>query len=439
MIRATTNNAPNEPAQPGATSAAGTDLFVARQPIFDVQRRVVGYELLFRSSHDNHCHFDDSNQATRQTVNTSLNVVGLRRLVGEVPAWVNLTRDLLVEEFYRVLPVDQTVVEVLEDIQPDPEVIEACRRLKAAGYRLALDDFVFAGNEHYDPLIALADVIKVDLAQAPARESADYLRRHARRGLTFLAEKVEEHHQFQESRQYGFKLFQGYFFSKPEILQDRTMAACRQNYLMILQEVTKPALDLQRLERMIKLEPSLAFKLLRYINSAGTGVRYRVTSIRHAMNLIGDQAMRRWGALVVITCLGEDKPVEAVRLCLQRARFCECLGPQMKGSAGQADHFFLGMLSGLDGLMDQPLGNLLAALPIDESIRAALLGDESPLAKLYLMCLACERGRWSQATLLAKVLGLDPGNLARAHRQAMAWADQALAGDVGHREPASNA
>lgn len=419
--------------QPQEPASAAANLFVARQPIFDIQREVTGYELLFRTSQDNRYQFDDPSQATRFTVNTSLNVVGLRQLVGERRAWVNVTRDLLVEGFCHVLPVDHAVIELLEDIEPDEAVVHACRELKAAGYQLALDDFVFTGDDRHAPLIALADVIKIDLMQTPVESSAAQLKRHARPNLRFLAEKVEDYEQFQAAKRAGYELFQGYFFCKPEVMQEQALTGSKQNYLLVLQEATQPTLDYDRLESRIKLEPALSVKLLRYINSAATGVRYEVTSIHHALTLLGERALRQWGALVALTCIGEDKPAELLRLCLQRARLCEQLGPALPGAEGQVDHFLMGLLAMLDGLLDQPLAKVLSALPLSEATRSALLGDSSKLGKLLLLCQTCERGQWTQAAMLARMLGIDEATLAEAQREARSWADRTLA--AGVRDP----
>ena len=417
-------NAARKPAaRPGRAAA---DLFVARQPIFDARRQVTGYELLFRSSSENHFDSNDANQATRFTVNTSVNVIGLKHLVGDHRAWVNLTRDLIVEEFFDVLPRHQAVVELLEDIEPDAEVLEACHHAKEAGYKLALDDFIFRDGQRDARLIELADVVKIDLLQTSLADAADLIKRHARPGLTFLAEKVEDYEQFAGAQRAGFTLFQGFFFCKPEVMREQDLSASKQNYLLLLQEAMRSELNFDAVAQRIKLEPSLSVKLLRYINSAALGVKQQVPSIHQALVLLGEKALRQWAALVAMTCLGEDKPAELLRTCLQRARCCELAGAQLDGDAGEVDHFLLGLLSVLEAVLDRPLAQILPTLPVSERIQSALLGDSSALAKLHLACVACERGEWEQARTLAGLIGLPESTLIAAHRQAQQWADQTL-------------
>ena len=405
---------------------AGSDLYVARQPIFDPNQRVTGYELLFRNSTDNRYDFNDGSQASRLTVNTSVNVVGLMSVVGDVNAWVNLPRELIVNEFHHVLPSDRIVVELLEDIEPDDDVIAACRRMKQHGYTLALDDFVFDRHARYAPLIELADAVKIDLLQTTVEESAPMIAQYARPGLTFLAEKVEDHDQFEAAKQAGFGLFQGFFFCKPEVLHEQDLSASKQNYLLFLAEVAKPELDYEAVEKRVKLEPSLSVKLLRYINSAGLGLRHRVPSIKQALALLGEKTLRQWGALVAATCLAEDKPTELLRTCLYRARFCEVVGAQLDDEAGEVDHFLLGLLSVLDAVLDRPLEKILPTLPVSTRIRSALLGDNSSLALLCFLSVACERGDWRQVKMLSQMLGIDHDQPAKAHHTALQWADSTL-------------
>ncbi|MEX0655007.1 MAG: EAL domain-containing protein [Phycisphaeraceae bacterium] len=420
-----TPTTPPTPAPP-ADDAARHNLFVARQPIFDRHRKVVAYELLFRAGTHNAFAHADGSQATRQTVNTTLNVMGLQRLVGSHRAFVNVTRDLLLSDFCHVLPADQTVIELLEDITIDDAVVDACKRLKKAGYTLALDDIVLQPKSYR--LLEIADLVKVDLMTTSLAESRTLMAEFGRPGLSFLAEKVETHEQFQQSVQLGYRYFQGYFFCKPEILSDRVIPASKQHYLMLLNEVTRPVIDFVTLEQAIRLEPDLSVKLLRFINASSHGIGETVSSIRQALTLLGEKALRQWGSLVVMTALGEDKPVEVVRTCLVRARFCELIGKQLAVKQSQFDLFLLGMLSMLDALLDQPLGVVLGPLPVNRHIKSALLGDSTPLAKVLMLALARERGEWQRLTVLAKLLRVDEPAIAQAYVDAVAWTDATVSG-----------
>lgn len=406
--------------EPTATSQA----FVARQPIFDAKQNVVAYELLFRDGLDNKFRGGDGAQATRMTIDTTVHLLGIDELVGSRLAFFNITRDLLIEGFYDVLPPGQAVVELLENIAPDAEVLHACRRLKGRGYKLALDDFVF--DARYAPLIPLADIIKVEFPALQPGQRMQCVREHARPGLNFLAEKVETHEEYQQARKSGYTMFQGYFFCKPQIVPGAKLPGSKQRHLMLLKALTEPNLDRDQVEQALKLDPALSVKLLRYINSAAFGVRHEVRTIRQAMGLLGDLPLRKWGSLVAMTGLGDGKPSELTRSCLFRGRFCELVGPRLANPSAQMDLFLLGLLSRIDAMTDKPTEQAIIDLPLPKQMKQVLIGDDSPHSRLLLLTTAAEQGDWPNVELLARPINLDMPHLAAAHRQALQWADEML-------------
>lgn len=399
---------------------------MARQPIFDRGKHVVGYELLFRSSLSNVFSHHDQDQASIQMMDTTLLGFGLDSLVGKVPGYFNVTRDVLIRELYAALPKDRAVIEVLESVEPDEEVIAACRAVKRSGYRLALDDFVLRAD--YEPLIALADTIKVDFLATKGATRGVVAGQFIPRGIELLAEKVETHADFEEASELGYTLFQGYFFCKPEMLSGKDIPSVKSTCLRFIQELHRPELDYDRLEAVIKSEVSLSVKLLRYLNSAGFGWRHEVTTIRQALRILGERPMKKWASLVALTLLGDDKPVELVVTSMVRAQFCEQIGLAGALPGREADLFLAGLLSTLDALLDRPMEDVLSQMAVPADIRSTLLGEPTRLSQILALAIAYDRGDWVRVSTIAKSVGVAERTLPELYRESIEWVMKILDG-----------
>jgi EAL and modified HD-GYP domain-containing signal transduction protein len=313
-------------------------------------------------------------------------------------------------------------------VEPDAEVIAACRLLKAKGYLLALDDFVY--HEGFDPLIALVDIIKVDFLATDLEEQQSLIERLACPGLSFLAEKVETREVFQQALEMGYAYFQGYFFSRPEVVTGRDVPGFKLHYLQILQEIHQPELNFKQLVEIIKRDMSLSYKLLRYINSAYFGRRTQVTSIKQALALLGEKEVKKWATLIVLVSMAQDKPEELVIQAIVRAKLCESLA----ASAGLAhrveDLFIMGMFSLIDAILDRELAEILNDLPIAGDIKAALLDGNNSLHNVYQYVLAYEDADWEQLSMHASKLGTDENLLPQLYIDAINWASQSLSTGV---------
>ncbi len=392
---------------------------VARQPLFDARRQVEGYELLFRSGDDNRALVVDAEAATSEVILTAFTEIGLPRLVGAHPAWINVSRRFLLEGYALPLPADQVVLEILEDVEPDEAVLHATRRLKRAGYTIALDDFVY--DPSFDPLIELADVVKVEAlgrSIAELREVAATIRRFP--GTRLLAEKVETHAQLAACRDIGFELFQGYVLCEPQVVRGRTMAPANLERLRLISELLDPALEFEELERIVGRDVALSYKLLRYINSALFGFRRTLGSVRDALTMLGIEAIRRWVTLIVLASR-EDAPSELVVLGLARAQMCEALAPP---GSDRAAHFMTGLFSVLDAIMDAPMEDLLGQLPLDPSIADALRHGAGDTGAVLCGVRAFEHGDLA-AALDALGPGTDPAALQRTYEGAIEFASLA--------------
>jgi EAL and modified HD-GYP domain-containing signal transduction protein len=402
------------------------ETFIARQPIFEGNQKVYGYELLFRSSLNNMFSHSDPDQASSKVLADSFFLLGLPLLTGGKRAFINVTREILLKEFLFLIPKDHIVIEVLEDVIPDAEVISACQKLKKAGYLLAMDDFI-DGDSNW-PLVQLTDFIKVDFLLTGPRERKSLLQRYQSLGIRFLAEKVETPDTFREALEMGYHYFQGYFFSKPKIIAGKDIPGYKLHYFRILQETQRPELDFKELGEILKKEVSLSYKLLRYINSAFFGLRSRIASIMQALVLLGEKEIRKWVSLVVLATLGEDKPEELVLQAVIRARFCESLAPSAGLVQRQEDLFLMGMFSSIDAILDRPLTQILQELPIQKDIKEGLLGLENPLARVYRVVLKYEKGEWDPLSQEVKELGIDEKALSRLYLEAVEWGHRCFQG-----------
>jgi EAL and modified HD-GYP domain-containing signal transduction protein len=394
--------------------------FIARQPIFDLREKVYAYELLFRSGLHNYFDCEDTDRASTSVIANSFLLFGLDEMTVGRRAFLNCTRKVLVEDLATSLPKKHVVLEILEDIEPDDEVIAACRRLKALGYILALDDFVY--HLKFEPLLELADIVKVDFLLSGPGERQRISTLLRRRGIRMLAEKVETREDYEQAVSMGYELFQGYFFSKPIILSRRDIPANKLQYLRILKEIHGPEIDIPRMARTVQSEVSLSFKLLKLINSAAFGLRHKVSNIVQALSLLGEREVRTWVSLLSISAMASDKPPELVVNSLIRARFCEQAAVLIGEGPQSGELFLMGLFSQIDAILDRPLIELLEEIKVSETIRAALLDQVGKHYQLLVLCIALERGYWDQFSTLAESLHLEEIIFSESYLSAVKWA-----------------
>jgi c-di-GMP-related signal transduction protein len=396
--------------------------FIARQPIFDRHGKVYAYELLFRSGLHNYFDCDDQDHAAASVIANSRLLFGLNEMTSNSKAFVNCTRKVLLEDFMTVLPKEQAVVEILEHVEPDEEIIEACRRLKQLGYTLALDDFVY--HQNYEPLLELADIIKVDFLLSDVEEQARLAKTFIPRGIKMLAEKVETYEVYEQAKQMGYQLFQGYFFAKPVIVSRKDIPTNKLQFLRILKDVHSEDVEFKKLAQTIQSEVSLSYKLLKLINSAAFALRHKVTSILQALSLLGIREIRSWVSLLSISQMADDKPAELVVASLVRARFCEELASPCGLGGRKSDLFLMGLFSLLDVIMSRPLEEILDEITIEEDIQEALLGNAGMMRNLLELIVAIEKADWELFSALASRLQIDEQQIGDAYMNAVKWAQE---------------
>ncbi|MGD0964273.1 MAG: HDOD domain-containing protein [Candidatus Acidiferrales bacterium] len=407
----------------GARVANAPCRFVARQPILTADKTIFGYELLFRDGIENFFQGSDSEAASRSVLDSSL-IMGFDLLCDGTRAFINCTRDVLLKDYVTLLPPPQTVVEILEDVPTDEPVVAACQRLKEAGYVIALDDFTADDPRHV--LTHLADIIKVDLRLCTPEQSAGMVERYGKRSR-MLAEKVETPEEFATANALGYSYFQGYFFRKPEVVAASEIPTNRITYIRMLQAASRPDLDAREIESLIKSEPSLCYRLLRYLNSSLFGFSNAIHSVSHALATRGARETRRCVRLVAMLGAGQNRPSELVLTALVRGRFCELLA--LKIPHGDADLFLMGIMSLMDAILEMQMERIVESVPLDRECQAVLLGEPSSLSPVYELMLARESGQWSVASKMMTQLRLSESQVGEDYWQAMEWARNIAATD----------
>ncbi|HOQ23415.1 MAG TPA: HDOD domain-containing protein [Bacillota bacterium] len=403
------------------------EVFLARQPIMNRRQQVFAYELLFRAGLDNVYNCTDGNRATATVINNSLFTIGLDEVTGGKLAFINFPRQLLVDEIPTLLPPDQVAIEILEDVQPDEEVVAACTKFKQAGYILALDDFVLRAD--YKPLIELADIIKVDFLATPPAERAELIKRLDNNRIKFLAEKVETYADFRQGMQLGYSYFQGYYFCRPTLISGRQLPGSYLTFFQALQEISQPEPNFNRLEGIIKRDLAFSYSILKLVNSAAFGLRNRVKSIKHAVVLLGLREMRKLISLCLMRGVAKDKPEELLTCSIVRGRFGELIAECFGLVEWKSDLFFTGLFSMIDALLEKPMDEILNELPLSERVRDALKGKAGDLRNILNLIICYEQGNWAEIKYhlaLLSNLGIRENELPHLYRNSLVWANNLL-------------
>jgi len=403
------------------------DVFVARQPIFNRQRQLYAYELLFRTG-ALQSNFDGTEavSATTRLIADTLLAIGLENLLCGKQAFINFDRSLLLGGMHNVLPANVLVIEVLESVEPDAEVLAACQSLREQGYAFAMDDFV--PDPKLEPLARLAKYIKVDLLATSRPDQERILQTYQPLGIGMLAEKVETQEQFAWALEAGYDYFQGYFFARPTTVRGQRIPTAKFTCLRLLAEVQELEPNFQEIQTLISRDVSLSYSLLLYVNSALFAHSVEIRSISHAMAVLGEDGIRYWAAMAALPTMAKDKPGELVIVSLVRARFCEHLAVSVGNTAPHLA-FLMGLFSLLDGLTDLPmraaLGRVRAAPPIADALTGtAEPGD--PYRDIYQMVCSYEAGDWDAVAALAQALKVETAKIAEAYAESTLWAQNAL-------------
>ncbi len=400
-------------------------LYLGRQPILDREQRLFAYELLFRNGSRNFAEVTDGVQATATVIVNAFAELGVEAALGSCRGFINVDEAFLFSDMLELLPRQSVVLEILETVPPTPAVIERCIALKAAGFTLALDD-VIQIEPAYAELLALVEIVKVDIQPLSRVQLMQLVMKLKPMGKQLLAEKVDSREQMEQCLSLGFTLFQGYYFAKPTIIAGKKLDHSKLSLMKLMGLLLSDA-DTAKLEQALKPEPGLTMNLLRMTNSVGAGTTEKITSLRHAITVLGRRQLQRWLQLLVFSSgkePGASNPL--LMLAATRGRLMELLAGDLRPSDGAfADQAFMaGIMSLMPALVGLPISEIVAPLGLSGDVRDALCEGKGVLGDMLHLAESSENGEIEVLTSnLAKLSGLTPKQLNRAQTDALQWAN----------------
>ncbi|MFV2059184.1 MAG: EAL and HDOD domain-containing protein [Gammaproteobacteria bacterium] len=401
-----------------ASEAQFESVYIGRQPIYDASLKLYAYELLFRSGITNQANFVDGDHATTEVILNTFTEIGLTKIIGKHLGFINLTRSFLLGIYPLPECQDQVVLEILEDIEIDDQIIAAVKKLSQKGYTIALDDFVY--HKKLEPLIKLAQIIKIDVMALTKDELVEHVKILKKYDVKLLAEKVETQEEYEFCQKLEFDYYQGYFFCKPKIIVGKRPPANKLAAIRVLAKLHDNSSTSKDIEELIMQDITMSMRLLRYINSSMYHVTRKVESISHAIILLGLDTVKSVATLVVLSKM-EDKPQELIITSLVRAKMSEYLAqryvPELKDMA-----FTTGLFSIIDAVMDKPIEEILAQLPLAEEIIECLIHGRGEIANILKTVIAYERNDFE--TL--KQTSITTDDLRKAYLSAVSWTDEII-------------
>lgn len=392
------------------------NIYVARQPIFDNHMKLYGYELLYRRSERNIYEGSNDDQATAALFTDSF-FMGFDNLIDGTRGFINFSQNLLLEETPLLLPSNKIVVEIVERTEITQELVAVCRKLKKLGYKLALDNFIY--DEAYEPLIRLADIIKMDYQSTPRAIQVMLIKKY--RSITFLAEKIETAEDFKRAGQLGYSLFQGYFFNKPVMINAKEIGTLGSSMVQVTQKLSKAEPDLREIASIIEKDVELSYKLMRIANSAYFRSWVPISSIHQALVQIGLVELRHWTHLLLVKGLTNADNAELVKTSLIRGKIMALFAAATNQKQNESDYLITGMFSSIDSLLGEDMEKVLARLPLTDAVKATLLGESGPLRNALNAVLAFEKGDWNAVDAFLASSGLPGSAFMPLYMEALKW------------------
>jgi len=396
-------------------------VFVARQAILNRNQNVVAYELLFRDSPENCFPGVSDGQATARLIMENQLNLGTRHITSGKKALINIGPESLKLDLCEFLPCKDVVIELLETIEPTDDTYELCRKLFHSNYKLALDDFVY--SPQWERFLKLVNLIKFDIRLTPLDEIplvVNKLKKH--KNIKLLAEKIETDEEYKLARQMGFDYFQGYYFARPAMIEQKDIHYNYGLVIAIYSEVMKTDPDVKVITGLFELDAALAYKLLRLLNSGVFPLQSQISSLKQALVYLGQARLKKFVSLIVTAHTARTKPIELMQMCVIRARFCELIASKVAKQV-QGEAFFTGLFSLLDAILDKPMDLLVDKLPFPDEIKVALTGEKNDLYYILETVKAYETGSWWALEKAVSLINLDSAFLPKLYKQAVKWAD----------------
>lgn len=407
-----------------ADTPADTKLFLGRQPILDRDQSLVAFELLFRSAESLlQANVTDYAHASASVIHSAISNFGLHEVLGRYKGFFNVSRELLMDDALELLPRNQVVIELLENIETDDTVIDRCKELKTKGFSLALDDNLF--DPSFAPLYDVVDIVKVDLLLTTPEALPEMVEQYRKWPLTLLAEKVENMEMFQLCHGLGFNLFQGFYFARPVVLNKRRVDVSGISLMKLINQVIAEA-EIREIEETFRKNPSMAYNLLRLVNSVAMGLRERIKTLRHAIVVLGRQQLMRWAQLALYAGKGGETIMSPLlEVAAMRGRLMELL--VMKNAQLGIDRefaeraFMTGVLSLIDVLFETSMDDVVRQLNLADDVRQALQGRNGYLGLLLMLAERVEENRFSDVVPLLDQLKIKEDVLMAAQLEAIQW------------------
>ncbi len=396
------------------------DKFIARQPIFDRKNRVVAYELLYRSGRENYYDGNDGEMATMSVISNSLYSSNVKAITNNTRAFINFTEKLILKEIATLLSPKDVVIEILETVEPNSEIIEACKNLKNKGFVIVLDDFIF--HEKYIKLIELADIIKVDFRITQGIERKKIFKvLKINNKIKFLAEKVETTEEYIEALDLGYSYFQGYYFSKPVTMSTKQIPSNKYITLKIFNLLNKEDMDIDELEDLVLKDVGLSYKVLKLINSSAYAMISKVTSVKYAITLLGRKEIAKWLYVVLLNELNESNSNEIVKVALQRANFCENICKLSKYKRKAYSTYVTGLFSVMDAILNCPMEAVINDIYLPDEVKDALLGNKNVLNEILDLAINYEKGEWDRVVACSEKLQIDVNEISEIYLGSLEW------------------
>lgn len=404
-------------------------LYIGRQPILDRDERVFAYELLFRSSEDgNIAVFDDDVRATSRVLVNTLNNIGLEKITGKSKGFINANTALLNDELLEILPKEHFILEILEHCDVNQQLIERIDALRAEGYKVALDDFVFEKEYlvRFKPLVGRVDYIKIEVNSSDITMLESQVPKLKKLGVKLLAEKVETQEMFDRCKTLGFDYFQGFYFARPEIIQEGGIEPAQLVVAKLMNQLMKNEDD-TTIEQTFKEEPGITLNLLKYINSASIGLKSEIKSIRHAIMLLGKRKLLQWVTLISYAdAKSGSLNFPLLQIVQFRAKSMELLTGSFGhlGEHSEEEAFMTGLLSMLDALFNLPMEQVIHEFAIDGKIKEAILHESNELGMVLQLVKHMERDHIEGINRLANELDIELSKMIKIKIDAIQWADE---------------
>lgn len=398
-------------------------MFVARQPIFDKRMKVYGYELLFRANQESNSFSNTSAKSATALVMGDLFELGISKVTGNAKAFVNFDYEFLMSDMIELIDPETLVIEVLETVIIDDRLLERIKELRKKGYKIALDDF----EEDYFTFeaVPIVDIIKYDILSTPLDTIIVEVKEALSNKKILLAEKIETEKEYLEAKSMGFQLFQGYFFSKPKIIEKKKKKKSSKTiYTQILNEIKAKDFSYDKLTKMIESDVDLSYRLLSVLSRKNNDNSYG--SIRYALVRMGKKEIERWISVLMMQNIADDKPDEIFRISLIRSKFGEMVSDHSIFRQRKEEVAMMCLFSMLDVLLDCTMKEALEELNISEDIVKGLVEHAGIYRPLGMLLEGYEKGDWEQVKIYCEELNVDSNKLSDWYMSAIEWTNSLI-------------